>query len=220
MTLTLGDAFSRRKQIESELEQWINRLNLSGKNSIRYETKSIEGDRAFESIPGTRKEYERNYSIEECQQKIQELIEEDKKLALQISLTNQKAFAQMINLEGKEVSLTIPELLVLKNDIAPKLEHAASAVPKLAKGVEVIESSDDFVKWRRITPQYKKTQSLSEKGHKIEQEEIDYYIVEEILDFGVPERQVYDEIDKIHAWQHRLKEAINQANKTELISLE
>jgi len=44
--------------------------------------------------------------------------------------------------------------------------------------------------------------------------------VEENIDFGFDERKVYDEIDKIHDWQHRLKEAINQANKTELIELE
>jgi len=218
--MTLGDAFTRRKQIQSELENWYNRLAIAGKNTVKYETKKIDGDKAFEPVPGTRTEYKRNYSIDECQKKIQGLIEEDKKLAIQISLTNQKAKAQVIDLEGKEVTLTIPELLVLKNDIVPKLERAATSIPKLSKGVEVLEESDQIVKWRNVTPYYKTKQSLSDKGHKIEEKIIDYYLVEEFDDFGRPERQVFDEIDKIHAWQHRLKEAINQANKTELISLE
>ena len=70
-----------------------------------------------------------------------------------------------------------------------------------------------------LTVYYKTKQSLSEQGHKIEEEYIDYYDVEEITDYGFEEREVYDEIDKIHAWQQRLKEAINQANKTDLIEL-
>ena len=44
--------------------------------------------------------------------------------------------------------------------------------------------------------------------------------MEEVTDYGIEERIIFDEIDKMHAWQHRLKEAINQANKTELIELE
>ncbi|MHA1149451.1 MAG: hypothetical protein ACTSR8_14535 [Promethearchaeota archaeon] len=219
MSFTLGDAFSRRKQIEAELENWINRLKFTGRTSVSYQTKAIEGENKFVPIPGTKKEFSRSYTIEECQAKIKELIEEDKKLAMKISITNQKAKAKMIDLEGNEVELTIPELIVLKNSIAPKLENAAQAVPKLSKGVEVIEKTDVYTKWRTIYPYYKTKQSLSEQGHKIEEEYIDYYSVEEIMDFGVDERKVFDEIDKIHAWQHRLKEAINQANKTELLNL-
>ena len=219
MVLTLGDGFSRRKQIEAELESWINRLRLAGRETVSYQTKKIEGENKFEPTPGTKKVYERNYTIEECQDKIQELIERDRKLALRISLTNQKAQATMIDLDGNEVTLTIPELLVLKNDIAPKLERAAQSIPKLATGVEVMEETDDYIKWRTIYPYYKKKQSLSEQGHKIEEEYIDYYSVEEVSDYGVADRKVFDEIDKIHGWQQRLKEAINQANKTELIEL-
>jgi hypothetical protein len=220
MTLTLGDAFARRKQINSKLDDWFNRLSLAGRNIIKYETKEIEGEDSFKPVPGTRTEYKRNYTIEECQRKIQALIEEDKILAKQISLTNQRAKANLTDLDENEISLTIPELLVLKNDIAPKLERAAASIPKLAKGVEVIQKTDTYTKWRKTTPYYKTKQSLSDKGHKIEEEVIDYYDVEEVTDFGVTERNVYDEIDKIHAWQHRIKEAINQANKTELIEIE
>ena len=219
ISLTLGDAFSRRKQIESEIQNWINRLRLAGTDSVRYQTKAIEGPEKFKTVPGTKKDYFRNYTIEECRKKIEELIEEDKKLALRISLTNQKAKAKLIDLDGKEVELTIPELLVLKNDIAPKLEEAAQAIPKLAKGVEVIEKTDKYQKWQSIQPVYKTKQSLSEQGHKIEERIIDYYEVQEITDYGEGERNVFDEIDRIHEWQHRLKEAINQANKTELIDL-
>ncbi|MBN1214691.1 MAG: hypothetical protein JXA99_04540 [Candidatus Lokiarchaeota archaeon] len=220
MGLTLGDGFSRRKQIENEFNTWINRLKLAGKDTIRYQTKEIEGDKKFKAIPGSKKEFKRTYSIEECRSKIGELIEEDQKLALRISLTNQKAKAKLIDLDGNEVELTIPQLILLKNDIAPKLEETAQAIPKVAKGVEVLNIKDNSIQWRSIYPLYKKKQSLSEQGHKIEEEYIEYYNVEENIDFGFDERKVYDEIDKIHDWQHRLKEAINQANKTELIELE
>ncbi len=219
MVFTLGDAFSRRKQIEAEIQTWINRLKLAGRDTNKYQTKKIEGDDKFKPIPGTSKEYLRNYTIQECRTKIQELIEEDKKLALRISLTNQKAKAKLIDLDGSEKELTVPELLVLKNDIAPKLEQAAQAIPRLATGVEMVEKKEDFLKWQAIQPIYKIKQSLSEQGHKIEQEYIDYYDVQEITDYGIEDRKVFDEIDKIHEWQQRLKEAINQANKTELIEL-
>ncbi|MBY9006349.1 MAG: hypothetical protein KGD63_06295 [Candidatus Lokiarchaeota archaeon] len=220
MTLTLGDGFSRRKQIEKEFSSWINRLRLAGKDTISYQTKVIEEEKKFIPIPGSKKEFKRNYSIEECRSNLAELIEEDQKLALRISITNQKAKAKLLDLDGKEVELTIPQLILLKNDIAPKLEETAQAIPKVAKGVEIIESTDKIIKWRSITPIYKIKQSLSEQGHKIEEEYIDYYNVVENTDFGFDERKVYDDIDKIHDWQHRLKVAINQANKTELIELD
>lgn len=217
--IALGDAFSRRKQIESKLETWINRLILSGQDSLQYNTKSIEGNEKFKPIAGTKKEFSRTYTIEECQAKIEQLIKEDQELAIRISLTNQKARAKLIDFDGTEREFSIPELLVLKNDISPKLEKAARVIPKLTKDVEVIEKTNETVKWRSVTPIYKRKQSLSEQGHKIENEYIDYYVVREVTDYGYPERKVFDDIDKIHAWQQRLKEAINQANKTELIEL-
>ncbi|NHI94345.1 MAG: hypothetical protein EAX96_17770 [Candidatus Lokiarchaeota archaeon] len=219
MPLTLGDAFSRRKQIESEIQTWISRLNLAGMDTKTYQTKKIDGEDKFKPIPGTKKDFLRNYTIDECRNKIDELIKEDQKLAIRISITNQKAKAKIIDLNGIEKELTIPELLVLKNDIAPKLERTAQAIPKLRKGVEVIEKADNYIKWRIVSPKYKIKQSLSDQGHKIENEYIDYYDVQENIDYGIAEREVFDEIDKIHAWQHRLKEAINDANKTELIDL-
>ena len=83
-----------------------------------------------------------------------------------------------------------------------------------------MEKTSDYSKWRTVNPYYKTKQSLSEQGHKIEEEFIDFYNVEENTDYGFEERKVFDEIDKIHAWQHRLKVAINQANKTELIEID
>ena len=55
MVLTLGDGFSRRKQINSEIENWINRLRLAGRETISYETKEIEGENKFVSIPRSKK---------------------------------------------------------------------------------------------------------------------------------------------------------------------
>ena len=217
--ITLADAFSRRKQIESELVSWIKRLGLAGRDSVIYQTKKIEGENSFKPIPGTLKNYNRTYTVEECRKKINELIQADKELALRISLTNQKAKAEMLDLDGKEVELTIPELIVLKNDIAPKLEEAARAIPKLANGVNFLEVTDNYKKWRSVQPYYKQKQSLSEKGHKIEEDYIDYYDVNEVTDYGIEERNVFDEIDRIHEWQHRLKEAINKANRYELVDL-
>ncbi|MFX1535023.1 MAG: hypothetical protein ACFFDI_12430 [Promethearchaeota archaeon] len=218
--MNLGDAFGRRKQIDAELERWINRLQLAGRDSRHYETKVIEGEGKFAATPGSSKEYTRVYTIEECLEKIDSLIKEDQELALRISLTNQVAKAKLIDLDGTEKELTVPELLVLKNEIAPKKEKAARAIPTLAKGVEVIEKNDEYTKWRSIKPMYKRQQSLSEKGHKIENEYIDHYKIEEVIDYGYLERKVFDEVDKIHIWLQRIKKAINEANKTELVDLE
>jgi len=219
MVITLSDGFSLRKAISSELETWMNRLRLAGRETTRYQAKEIEGMGKFKPIPGTNNEYPRHYTIEECNAKIKELIEEDRKLAMRISVTNQTAKAQMKDLEGNDVELTIPALLVLKNDIAPKLERAAQSIPKLNQNAEVMEKTSDYCQWRTVFPYYKTKQSLSEQGHKIEEEYIDYYNVEEVKDYGYDERRVNDEVDKIHEWQHRLKEAINQANKTPLVDL-
>jgi len=48
---------------------------------------------------------------------------------MRISLTNQKAIASIVDLDGKELELSVPELLVLKGDIIPKRELFARAVP-------------------------------------------------------------------------------------------
>lgn len=215
--MNLGDAFTRRKQIDAEIQNWINRLSLTGQDSIIYQTKKIEGDQKFVPIPGSKKSYTRNYTIQECQDKIKELIEEDRKLARRISLTNQIALGSLIDLDGSEKKLNIPELLLLRNEIAPKLENAARAIPKKATGVEIVNEEPDSMKWRSIVPTYKSSQELSDKGHKIEKEYIDYFTITDVIDYGRNEREIFDETDKIHAWLERIKNAINEANKTELV---
>ncbi|MFX0101848.1 MAG: hypothetical protein ACFFCS_19945 [Candidatus Hodarchaeota archaeon] len=217
--MNLGDAFARRKQISAELDSWISRLRLAGRDTLQYRVESIENKDKMVPIPGSTKEYKRTYTIEECLEKIEGLTKEDKTLALRISLTNQKAKAKLEDLEDVEQELTIPELLVLKNDIAPKLENTARAIPIQAKGVEVLSESDKSVKWRTIMKVEKSKQELSDKGHKIENKVVDYYMIDEIIDYGYPERKVFDKIDKIHLWLQRIKKAINEANKTDLMDL-
>lgn len=220
ITLTLGDAFSRRKQIESEITTWISRLQIAGTDTKKYTTKQITGNQKFEPIPGSTKTYKRHYEIEECINALEKLIEEDKNLALRISLTNQQAKAKLLDLDGQEKEFTIPELLVLKNDIAPKLENLKRSIPIRAQGVDIIEQSDTSIKYRVISEVKKSVQEMGEKGQVITNNITDYYTVEERTDFGYNQRTVYDEIDNIHTWLVRLKEAINQANRTPLAELE
>ena len=42
--------------------------------------------------------------------------------------------------------------------------------------------------------------------------------VTEITDFGLPTRVMYNEIDRVQEFLQRVKQAINRANKTELVS--
>jgi hypothetical protein len=217
--MNLGDGFIRRKQISAEIENWTKRLSLAGRDSHQYVTKDIEGDNRFVPIPGSIKEYKRAYTIKECQQHIDDLIKEDLNLALRISITNQKASATFIDLDGQEKTCSIPELLVLRNEIAPKMEQAAKANPVQAKGVDIMETQDDYIKWLAISPQYKHLQEMSDKGMKVENDIIEKYTVEEVKDYGLQEREIFDKVDEIHLWLQRIKNAINEANKTELIEL-
>ncbi len=217
--INLGDGFARRKQIDSEIENWINRLSLAGKDTRTFTTRQIEGEKKFEIIPGSEKTFNRTYSIEECRKKIEDLINEDKQLARRISVTNQGAKGSLVDLDGVKKVLTIPELLVLRNEIAPKLENAARAIPKLPNGIEILEKKGKSVKWRQVDPKYKHIQKLSDKGIKVEKEIIEFYTVTENTDYGIPEREIFDEVDKIHKWLEGIKSAINEANKTELVDL-
>ena len=135
--MNLGDGFIRRKQIAAEIDNWRNRLALAGRESYQYVTKQIDGDNSFVPILGSVKDFKRSYTIEECQSHIDELIKEDLNLALRISITNQKASATFVDLDGQEKTLSIPALLVLRNEIAPKMEQCTRAIPVQAKGVDV-----------------------------------------------------------------------------------
>ncbi|NMC08392.1 MAG: hypothetical protein GYA24_24505 [Candidatus Lokiarchaeota archaeon] len=218
--MNLGDAFARRKQIDAEIENWLARLKLAGRDTLQYRTLSIENKDKLVPIPGSKREFKRTYSIEECLGKLKALIEEERVLALRISLTNQQAKAKLLDLDGIEKTLTIPELLVLKNDIAPKLENIARSIPIKAKGVEVTSETAAVMNWRAITKVEKSSQELSDKGHKIEKQVVDYYQIDEVADYGHDERKVFDEVDKIHLWLQRVRNSINEANKTELVEID
>ena len=214
----LGDAFNRRKKLGSDLEKWTQRLSQSGAERRYYRTKDIEGGQAFEPEAGSDRSTPRHYTIEECRQAIAEILAEDQSLALRISRTNQAALATIVDLDGSERELTIPELLVLKSDVIPKLEAAARAIPTRADGVNVIEENEDFVRHRTLKKIEKKKQTLSDKGMKVEEVETIGWDVTEVVDYGIAKRDAWNEVDRIQDFAQRIKQAINKANKTELIS--
>ncbi len=219
MTMTLGDAFNRRKKLEADIESWSNRLTQAGKDKREYVTKEIEGEQAFKPEPGTEKIVTRHYTVEECHQKLLELIREDQELALRISLTNQNAKAQIEMLDGSKKEMSVPELLVLKTDIIPKLEKIARALPTTPDNVSVFEEGKGFIKHRNIKKLEKKKETLSEKGLKIEETIITGYQIQEFTEYGIAQRDAWNEIDRIQDFAQRVKQAINEANKTELVEL-
>lgn len=217
--MMLGDAFNRRKKLAADLQKWTNRLSQSGCDRRHYRTLRLEGADAFVPEPGTEKVSTRHYTVEECRARIGEILKEDRSLALRISLTNQVARARVEDLDGVERELTVPELLVLKSDIIPKLEAAARAVPTRPDDIHVVEEGEGFVRHRAIKKIQKKKETLTEKGHKVEEIETVGYDVAETTDYGVPRREAWNEIDRIQDFGERVKQAINQANKTELVSI-
>jgi hypothetical protein len=58
---------------------------------------------------------------------------------------------------------------------------------------------------------------LTEKGHKVEETEIEGYQIMDMTDYGRNQRDVWNEIDRIQEFAESVKRAINEANKTELI---
>lgn len=219
MSMNLGDAFNRRKKLSSDLAAWTNRLKSSGVTRRTYRTKAIEGHHAFAPEPGSEKTTMRHYTVEECRAKIREIVDEDLVLALRISLTNQAAKAEVVDLDGKTRTYTIPELLVLKDSIIPKLEEAARAVPLRADGVNVMESGDNHVRYRTVTKVERKKETFSDKGLKAEEMETLGYDVVEVTDYGLQSREMWNEIDRIQEFLQRVKQAINRSNKTELVEL-
>jgi len=217
--MNLGDGFNRRKKLGADLEQWINRLQQSGQDRCHYRTKTIEGGEAFSPEEGSKRVTTRHYTIEECRAKIDELLAEDQELALRISLTNQQASAELEDLEGNTRTLTVPELLVLKNDIIPKLEQVARSRPIQANGVNVFEESDEAIKYRQVTEVSRSKETITDAGHKVEEKIIEGYDIVETTDYGLPQREVWNEVDKVKEFAQRVKQAISQANSTELVPL-
>lgn len=217
--MTLGDAFNRRKKLGADLQTWIQRLGQAGTERREYRTRSIEGKGAFEPEPGSERRTHRHYTIEECRERIELILVEDRDLALRISLTNQRARSRVVDLQGVERELSVPEMLVLKADLIPKLEQVARAVPIRADGVNIFESGEGFICHRRIKKVEKKKESLTDKGIKIEEIEVIGHDVTETTDYGILVRDAFNEIDRIQDFAQRVKQAINEANKTELIDL-
>lgn len=220
MNLTLGDAFNRRKKLAADLAAWIGRLQSAGTIRRSFRTKAVEGDHAFVVEPGTEKQSTRHYTVEECRARIAAIVAEDRSLALRISLTNQRARTEVEDLDGNVRAYTIPELLVLKDDIIPKLEQALRAVPVRADNVSPYETAHGHVKYRTVAKVERKRETFSDKGLKAEEMELLGYDVVEVTDFGLPSREIWNEIDRVQELQQRVKQAINRANKTELVSLE
>lgn len=219
MGMTLGDAFTQRKKLDASITSWTNRLGQAGQDHRSYFAKKIEGEGAFQPEPGSEKISQRHYTIEECRRKLDELIAEDEELALRISMTNQIARATVRGMDDVEKEYTVPELLVLKNDIVPKMEAVARAVPTRPDGVNVFEQGSGYIRQRDIRKIEERKESFSDKGLKIEEKSLVGYQVEETTQYGVPQREAWDSIDRIQDFAERIKQAIHQANKTELVAL-
>lgn len=218
--LTLGDAFNRRKKLAADLAAWIGRLQSAGAVRRSYRTKAIEGANAFTPDAGSEKSSTRHYTVEEARVKIDEILREDRALALRISVTNQRARTEIEDLDGVMRSYTVPELLVIKDDVIPKMEQALRAVPVRADNVSVFETVNGAVKHRTVTKVERKRETFSDKGLKAEEMELLGYDVVEITDFGLASRDMWNAIDRVQEYQQRVKQAINRANKTELVSLD
>jgi hypothetical protein len=215
----LGDAFNRRKKLAADFKTWVGRLQAAGAVRRSFRTQALEGEAAFLPDPGTEKQATRHYTVEECRSRLAEIGQEDRELALRISLTNQSARAEVEDIDGVTRSYTIPELLVLKSDLIPKLEEAARAVPLRAENVNVFSTEPGFVKHRAVTKVERKRETFSDKGLKTEEMILLGYDVVEVTDFGLPAREMYNEIDRVQEFLQRVKQAINRANKAELVSL-
>lgn len=218
--MTLGDAFNRRKKLSADLATWTGRLQAAGNTRRTFRTHAVEGASAFVVFEGSEKMTTRHYSVDECRAKLASIIVEDRELALRISVTNQRARAEVEDLDGVVRSYTIPELLVLKGDVIPKMEQAARAVPLRADNVSTYETGSDFVKHRTVTKVERKKETFSDKGLKAEEMELVGFDVVEVTDYGLPARAMYNEIDRVQEFLQRVKQAINRANKTELVSLD
>jgi hypothetical protein len=220
INLTLGDAFNRRKKLAADLAAWIGRLQSAGAVRRSYRTKAVEGASAFVPDAGTEKSSTRHYTIEEARARIDEILAEDRSLARRISLTNQRARTEVEDLDGSVRAYTVPELLVIKDDIIPKLEQALRAVPVRADNVSVFDTAPGAVKHRTVTKVERKRETFSDKGLKAEEMELLGYDVVEITDYGLGSRDMWNAIDRVQEYQQRVKQAINRANKTELVVLD
>jgi hypothetical protein len=85
--------------------------------------------------------------------------------------------------------------------------------------VSVFSTEPDHVKHRAVTKVERKRETFSDKGLKTEEMILLGYDVVEVTDFGLPAREMYNEIDRVQEFLQRVKQAINRANKAELVHL-
>ncbi|WP_460863517.1 hypothetical protein [Nocardiopsis coralliicola] len=218
--MSLGDAFNRRKKLAADLASWTNRLQLAGAERRSYRTPAVSGSDAYVPEAGSEKATRRNYTVAECRERIGAILAEDEELALRISRTNQRARADVEGLDGQMRRLSVPELLVLKDDIIPKLEQAARSVPLSSENAAPYETGDGWIRYRSVRRVERKKESFNEHGLKIEEQELLGFDVVETTDYGVDRRGQWDEIDRIAEFAQRVKQAVNRANKTELVELD
>ena len=94
-----------------------------------------------------------------------------------------------------------------------------ATIPQQDMDNEIIEVKDDHIIWRVASANILRKKIINDKGFQEDISKISNYSVRIVEDYGRSARDIYEEKDKISAWEHRLKEAINQANKTPLIDI-
>ncbi len=85
--------------------------------------------------------------------------------------------------------------------------------------MSIYEEGEGFFKHRSVKKVVEKKQTMSDKGMKIEEIKTIGYDIVETTDYGIPVREAYNEIDRIQDFAQRVKQAINRANKTELVEM-
>lgn len=208
--MNLSDAFTRRKEIQEEISLWTDRLNNAGINRKVYlldaDKKEIELVESFY----------REYTIEECLQSLQALMQEDKNLAIRISKTNAKVEVELEDFDGQVRRVSIAELLILKDSIIPNMQKIVSSKPIANSGKEG-KKLEGYVEYETIHPRMSNVEDVKE-GVKFTKSVLQGYTKTVIEDFGISQRQKYDEQDKINHFARRVKKALNEANKAELLA--
>ncbi len=208
--MNLSDAFTRRKEIQEEISLWTNRLECSGINKKIYLLDAEKKEIALKEATY------REYTIEECLQALHNLMEEDKNLAIRISKTNARVEVELEDFDGNIRKVSIAELLILKESIIPNMQKIVQCKPVADLGKEV-KKLQGYIEYESIHPIVKQVDDVKE-GVKITKQVIECYTKTVVEDFGITRRQQYDEQDKINHFARRVKKALNEANKAELVS--
>ncbi|NUM36983.1 MAG: hypothetical protein HUU50_20780 [Candidatus Brocadiae bacterium] len=208
--MNLSDAFTRRKEIQEEISLWTNRLEVSGCNRKVYLLDTEKKEVALKEA-----NY-REYTIEECLQSLHNLMQEDKNLAIRISKTNARVEVELEDFDGQIRKVSIAELLILKESIIPNMQKIVQCKPVADLGKEV-KKMQGYIEYESIQPSVKQIEDVKE-GVKITKQVIEGYTKVVVEDFGISQRQKYDEQDKINHFARRVKKALNEANKAELVA--